>query len=220
MKIGIEKNGVPEVCWDCLCDCGNIITVRTANLKSGNTKSCGCYSSECISNRCLKNLVGQKFGKLIVLERDKSKTNDDTMWKCQCECGNIVSVSSSHLTSGHSKSCGCLRSSGEYNITQFLQSHNIEYETQKKFANLVGLNGGLLSYDFYIPQYKLLIEAQGQHHKSPKKLFGGEKQLEKQKEHDKRKREYAKANDYRLLEIWYYDYNKIDKILSKELEVI
>jgi len=28
--------------WECKCDCGNIVIVRSHNLKTGNTKSCGC----------------------------------------------------------------------------------------------------------------------------------------------------------------------------------
>jgi len=38
-------------------------------------------------------------------------------------------------------------------------------------------------------------------------------------EHDKRKRDYAEVNGYKLLEIWYYDYDRIEEILNKELEV-
>ena len=78
---------------------------------------------------------------------------------------------------------------------------------------------GDLSYDFYLPTYNLLIEAQGQQHITPKELFGGEEQFQKQQEHDKRKRDYAEANGYKLLEIWYYDYDRIEEILNKELEV-
>ena len=43
--------------------------------------------------------------------------------------------------------------------------------------------------------------------------------FKKQKEHDKRKRDYAEVNGYKLLEIWYYDYDRIEEILNKELEV-
>lgn len=68
--------------------------------------------------------------------------------------------------------------------------------------------------------YNLLIEAQGQQHITPKELFGGEEQFKIQQEHDKRKRDYAEANGYSLLEIWYYDYDRIEEILNKELEVV
>lgn len=32
--------------WVCLCDCGNIKTIRAHKLKAGTTVSCGCYSRE------------------------------------------------------------------------------------------------------------------------------------------------------------------------------
>lgn len=35
-----------EVWWKCRCECGNIVSVRGADLRSGNTKSCGCVKSE------------------------------------------------------------------------------------------------------------------------------------------------------------------------------
>lgn len=33
-----------KACWDCLCECGNSVTVLGTSLTSGNTKSCGCAS--------------------------------------------------------------------------------------------------------------------------------------------------------------------------------
>lgn len=32
--------------WNCVCDCGNRVTVRAENLRSGNTKSCGCIEKD------------------------------------------------------------------------------------------------------------------------------------------------------------------------------
>ena len=40
------RNYHGEVAWECLCDCGNIVTVGGYDLRSGNTKSCGCYKHE------------------------------------------------------------------------------------------------------------------------------------------------------------------------------
>lgn len=97
--------------WICKCDCGNIKTVSSSNLKQGHTQSCGCLQKERVSNASIKDLKGQKFGRLTVLEKDiikKSKAGD-IYWLCQCECGNIVSINGSNLRSGNTKSCGCLK---------------------------------------------------------------------------------------------------------------
>ena len=53
------------------------------------------------------NLVGQKFGYLTVIEPTyKGKTK---AWLCKCNCGNEIIVTTGHLRSGHTKSCGCYR---------------------------------------------------------------------------------------------------------------
>lgn len=56
------------------------------------------------------DLTGQRFGKLTVLERTENRGRD-TMWLCICDCGNKIATTPSSLKSGHTKSCGCFRSS-------------------------------------------------------------------------------------------------------------
>lgn len=53
-----------------------------------------------------KDLTGQKFNRLTVIDWDSEKRK----WRCKCDCGNesFTYVSSSNLTSNHTKSCGCL----------------------------------------------------------------------------------------------------------------
>lgn len=51
--------------------------------------------------------VGDKYNRLTVLQREKS-ANGFSMWLCQCECGNQKIVRGYSLTSGHTKSCGCV----------------------------------------------------------------------------------------------------------------
>lgn len=63
----------------------------------------------------------------------------------------------------------------------------------------------------------MLIEFQGKQHEQPIEHFGGEKQFKVQQEHDRRKREYAKLHKIKLLEIWHYDRNNIEKILTETL---
>lgn len=55
------------------------------------------------------DLKGQKFGKLTVIERTYNSKHKAAQWRCKCECGNEVIVSSNNLRTGHTKSCGCSR---------------------------------------------------------------------------------------------------------------
>lgn len=96
--------------WVCQCVCGNKIEASTINLQSGNTKSCGCLQREIASKIQRVNLLGKRFGRLLVIEEQPRKVGDHIVfWKCQCDCGNIVLHDTNTLTSGHTLSCGCLR---------------------------------------------------------------------------------------------------------------
>lgn len=55
-----------------------------------------------------KNLTGKRFGRLTVISL-KSTSSGNTIWNCKCDCGKEVKVSRNCLTSGNTKSCGCLK---------------------------------------------------------------------------------------------------------------
>lgn len=141
---------------------------------------------------------------------------------CKCNiCEHKWSPTPDRLLRGHGCPV-CNKSHGEKNIERYLELKKIYYIPQKTFYGLIGVNGGKLSYDFYLPNYNLLIEFQGIQHEKPTdfKSEGKEKAKENfkiQQEHDKRKREYAKSRNINLLEIWYYDLDNIDKILFNYL---
>ncbi len=54
------------------------------------------------------NLKDKKFGKLVAQEYIASNKKGKTSWKCLCECGKIKIILTNQLTSGQTKSCGCL----------------------------------------------------------------------------------------------------------------
>lgn len=60
-----------------------------------------------------KSLVGEKFGKLTVLEQADDYISPSgyhmSRWLCECECGNRVVVLRNSLKSGSTQSCGCIR---------------------------------------------------------------------------------------------------------------
>lgn len=111
----------------------------------------------------------------------------------------------------------CNESHGEREIRRYLNTYNIDFIPQKEFSDLVGVKKGNLSYDFYLLEYNLLIEYQGQYHDGTVPNQSEEDYL-KQQEHDRRKREYAEQNGIRLLEIWYWDFDNIEAILNKNIK--
>ena len=56
----------------------------------------------------LRDLTGQRFGNLIVIERAEN-LGKKIAWLCKCDCGNEKIIRATDLTSGKIKSCGCLR---------------------------------------------------------------------------------------------------------------
>jgi hypothetical protein len=136
-------------------------------------------------------------------------------------CNHVWDVTPSNfLSHGNQTGCpNCKTSKGERKIKQFLESNNIIFVPQKSFDGLVGIGGKLLSYDFHVPYYNMLIEFQGKQHENPVDVFGGQEQFKVQQEHDRRKREYARLHGITLIEIWYYDIDNIEDILLNYLNL-
>ena len=64
------------------------------------------------------NLIGQRFGSLVVIQEISERKNGQVQWLCQCDCGKKTNVVTGSLRSGNTKSCGCQRNKGlvEYNL--------------------------------------------------------------------------------------------------------
>lgn len=61
----------------------------------------------------LKDLTGQRFGRLVVIERAENYVQPSgqkkTQWRCKCDCGNEIITVGYNLTRGLCTSCGCVR---------------------------------------------------------------------------------------------------------------
>ena len=57
----------------------------------------------------MKDITGQRFGHLTALSRTDRKSGTCYLWLCRCDCGKDVEVSLHGLTSGKTRSCGCLQ---------------------------------------------------------------------------------------------------------------
>lgn len=102
---GLRKNGY--TIWLCSCECGGTIQLDTRTLQRGTVAHCGCGSKVKPGQR---ELTGQKFGRLLVLEPTNQRGKDGAViWRCKCDCGNEVMAVNSQLLRGYKKSCGCLK---------------------------------------------------------------------------------------------------------------
>lgn len=109
----------------------------------------------------------------------------------------------------------CNESKGERQTRQWLEKHNIKYEYQKPFDDCKDIKA--LPFDFYLPEYNICIEYDGEQHFRPVKFDGKDdkiaiEQFERTKYHDVIKTKYCKDNDICLLRIPYF------KNIEEELE--
>lgn len=209
--IGTFKNVNTSVKCKCKID-GYIWSVKPNDLLHGHgcpqCNNCARYSTDTFINAL------SKVDSSIEILGDYS--NAFKKIKCRCkQCKNIWYARPNNLISGYG--CpNCSKSKGEIRIKAFLDKHHCNYKDQFKFTDLKGIGNGKLSYDFYLPEYNLLIEYQGQFHDGTADIQTKEN-YKIQQEHDKRKREYAKTYNINLLEIWYWDFDNIEQILKEKL---
>lgn len=214
MLYNMNGDGVTYV--SCTCDCGrNGYITKLNSLSTGNTKSCGCIHNP--------DLTGVKFGRLTVLRQIKSDT-PQRRWLCKCDCGSEVEALSYWLTSGHVKSCGCLRSeknsSSEIFLRHILDDMGVKYIPEHTFQDCIGVKGWRLRFDFYLPEHRMAIEYDGEQHFHPVEFWGGDKKYELQKENDKIKNLYCAENDILLLRLPYTESEEdIIKLLSEYINI-
>ena len=201
-------NGNHKPTWKCICDCGNIVYVTTECLQRGDTSSCGCIIKENAYNRAI-DLSGNKYGHLTVLKMIESQSKNRKAL-VRCDCGKEYTIYISNLKNGV-ESCGCIYySKGENKIKEILTSNDIKYIPQKTFEDFKFKDtNGTPRYDFFLPDYNILLEYDGiQHYKSIKYL-GGEEKYKEIKDHDTIKDNYAIANGYIMIRIPYTHYNEL-----------
>ena len=93
-----ERNRFGHKQWLCRCECGQDCIMTASHLR-GNS-SCGC--------RANTNLVGRRYGRLVVLERLEAQKKN-RLYRCKCDCGMECIIPSRRLRGKTgTQSCGCL----------------------------------------------------------------------------------------------------------------
>lgn len=124
-----EKNTICR----CKCTCGNEVYIPSCKLASGKRTSCGCDAAEKRRKAIRKDLTGMRFGRLVV-EEMLWVDNGKTRCRCKCDCGKMVDVLNTQLSSGKTTSCGC------YRKDQIIKSNTKDYSGKVASNGVVFLN--------------------------------------------------------------------------------
>lgn len=154
------------------------------------------------------NIVHNNYFDYSLLEYVDNKTNVKII--CPIH-GEFLQSPKNHKYSGCPK---CNESKGEKMINKILDDKYIKYIKQKKFDKCENIKK--LSFDFYLPDYNVCIEYDGEQHYKPITYFGGIKRYEIQKKRDEIKNIYCIENNIKLLRISYKENikEKIEKYIN------
>lgn len=201
-----------------MCSKGHIWKSAPSNLLSGC--SCPFCKGEKIS--ALKFKTHEQFlGEVLELGIDVTvlgtyhSAREHILCRCN-KCNHEWMITPNNLLRGFG--CPkCKKSKGEQAVEEYLIAHNIVFETQKRFADCIDQRP--LPFDFYLPEYNILIEYQGAQHYMATHRMGDEEKLIYRQKHDCIKRKYCKDKGINLLEIPYTNLNQVSEILSDVLNM-
>lgn len=154
-------------------------------------------------------------GKLLNKDDYINRTEKNLLIEC-FECGKPFTTSLVLFTQHDGQlceHCKSVESMGEKRIRNYLEDNQIDFIPQKWFLDCKDKRP--LPFDFYLPEYNILIEFDGRQHFGETNYFTYS--FEETKRHDKIKDNYCKVNCIYLIRIPYWDYNKIEEILDNEL---
>lgn len=181
--------------------CGNTWQTRPDVILSG----CGCQ--RCFREK--RKLTTEEFiDKARAVHGDKynySKVNYINANSKVCiicsEHGEFWQTPNNHIS--NKQGCPkCIEYKLEKEIKDLLLDNKINFETQKTFSWLK--NKKSLRLDFYLPDYNIAIECQGEQHFKPIEPWGGEETYEYTINNDLLKKEFCKKHN---IEIIYYGKN-------------
>src|SRR5574344_275275 len=196
------KNGKTKIKIKC-SRCGNIFEQRPNDHLNGHGCRCRNEVSKEEFVRRAKEINGDAYDYSI-----SEYKNYETKIKIKCnKCGNIFEQRPTDHINGKQGCPHCSQSKGEKTIAGILNSKGINYIAQYSFNEC--RDEHVLPFDFYLPDYNIVIEYQGVQHYRPirfSKEISKEKaedNLINQKKRDEIKRKYCLNNGIKEIEIPY-----------------
>lgn len=103
------KNNATKM--DVLCNNSHEHQISWGNFRLGK----GCPYCKGLKIYNVNDVIGLKFGKIIPIKYIYKNDKNKHYYKCQCECGNVTTVSRNNLQTGNTSSCGCYKIEHSYN---------------------------------------------------------------------------------------------------------
>ena len=198
-------------------DCGRIWQTEPRTILRSGCIKCMNISRTKTNEEFLAELNEKHFGEIIALEPYKNvRTNIKVKHSI---CGHIWRPNPSDLIAKGHGCAKCASSKGNRDIDHYLSERRLNFIREQRFESCRFKNP--LPFDFYLPEFKVLIEFDGVQHFSVVDYWGGEKGLEDRKMRDQIKNNWAKKNKMRLFRIRYYEnINQKMKVIEKVLQGI
>lgn len=151
----------------------------------------------------LKQLLGE-HQELIKLTG--SKLNPVVFYHCH-RCNKDFVAQYSSLKRKRTHQCDGIMSTGETAVREYLSSNNIPFQTQRQTLKCKNPDTGrVMPYDFELTGKNIIIEVQGEQHRTFTPLFHiDEDGFAYQQQKDAYKKQFAIDHGYKVLEIWYED---------------
>jgi hypothetical protein len=117
-----------------------------------------------------KNEIGNRYGRLLVIERSDNTKQGRAQWKCLCDCGNKIISLGSNLRNGHTASCGCQRrETTSHRCSSMTMEKNPAWKggcriTSQGYVKVMVPNHPEADCDGYVYQHRLVVEGElGEH---------------------------------------------------------
>lgn len=194
------------------CPNGHIYDVTYAHFSTG--ERCIYCQGKKLHHDDVKKIIENEGYQLL-----SEYTLGTNKIKIKCDKGHIYKATYTNFQQGR-RCPRCSSSKGEKVISTVLDKYNIKYMQEYIFKGCKYIQP--LRCDFYIPSINMVIEYDGEHHFRPvhySNKYNEYKMYEDTKNRDSVKNAYCKDNGIKLIRIPYTEFENIENILVKELNL-
>lgn len=203
-------------------ECGNIIYKRPAKMMGQDNE--GCYicngKNHYKTKESLQEEVNAKFPDNYIILGDYVRARTPLL-VLNTKCDHTYNISPDNLLRG--KGCPlCRQSSYEDYVDEYLSLSDFSYIKQKTFDDLKGVGGRSLKFDYYLTDYNICLEIDGQYHYYNNAWENREDYLKDHRncvQNDAIKNDYCKSHNIPLVRIHYSELHNICPIINEAIKL-